>query len=129
MSSGSENREIGALGESLAARYLVKQGYKLIARNYAVQGVGEIDIIAHKNGTLYFVEVKSSETYSLESEEHAVKHFDSAKKDKVVRAMRKYCDEHDVTIPRTVSLAAVTFSRETKFARVHFEPFILIDTI
>lgn len=50
-------RQIGNKAEDKAAQYLKKQGYKIIERNYNLP-CGEIDIIAQKNKTLVFVEVK-----------------------------------------------------------------------
>lgn len=49
---------VGQQGETLACQYLVRQGYRLIARNYRTK-LGEIDIIAEERGTLVFVEVKT----------------------------------------------------------------------
>lgn len=48
----------GALGESVACRFLAHHGYKIIERNYRIRG-GEIDIIATKDQTLIFIEVKT----------------------------------------------------------------------
>ena len=48
----------GKWGEDKAAEYLTKQGYAIIERNYRCR-FGEIDIIAVKEGTLTFVEVKT----------------------------------------------------------------------
>ena len=48
----------GKWGEEQAAAYLRLIGYRILEKNYRVpQGV--IDLIAAKNGTLVFVEVKS----------------------------------------------------------------------
>ncbi|PIR79673.1 MAG: YraN family protein [Candidatus Levybacteria bacterium CG10_big_fil_rev_8_21_14_0_10_35_13] len=46
------------LGEEIAAKFLVKRGYKIIDRNFR-KGYGEIDIIAVNNKILVFVEVKT----------------------------------------------------------------------
>ena len=56
---------IGALGESLAAEYLRKKGYKLLATNYRCR-FGEIDLIVYNKKYLVFVEVKSrkSDTFA-----------------------------------------------------------------
>ncbi len=51
-------KEIGALGEQVSAHYLVKRGFEIIAKNVA-RKTGEIDVIARKDDTLHFVEVKS----------------------------------------------------------------------
>ena len=48
---------MGAWGEDLALRYLIKHGYRLVERNYRTRR-GEIDLILRKEGTLVFVEVK-----------------------------------------------------------------------
>jgi putative endonuclease len=52
------NLRIGALGEELACRFLVRHGYSIVERNFR-QKCGEIDIIAQKEGILHFIEVKS----------------------------------------------------------------------
>ncbi len=49
---------IAVLGEDAACKFLVKKGYKIVERNFR-KGYGEIDVIAHQNGTLVFVEVKT----------------------------------------------------------------------
>ena len=55
----SDKSEIGALGERLAARYLMEKQYKTIKTNFR-QVFGEIDIITRApDETLVFVEVKT----------------------------------------------------------------------
>jgi len=51
------NYQTGKLGEDLAKQYLIKKGYKILTNNFRSR-FGEIDIIAVKNKTLTFVEVK-----------------------------------------------------------------------
>ena len=51
-------REKGAIGETIAADYLAKRGYKIRERNYRTRE-SEIDIIAEKDGTLVFFEVRA----------------------------------------------------------------------
>lgn len=48
----------GKAGEELAAKFLKKNGYGILKRNYR-SVFGEIDIIAEKDGFLVFVEVKT----------------------------------------------------------------------
>lgn len=48
---------VGAWGETQAAKYLKKQGYKLLERNYSCR-FGEIDLIVADRSYLVFVEVK-----------------------------------------------------------------------
>ena len=54
----SEKQQIGEIGEKVACKYLIKQGFFIIERNYTKK-IGEIDIICHKDGILHFVEVKT----------------------------------------------------------------------
>ena len=51
------NNLAGAWGEALAARYLRKKRYTVVASSYRSR-FGEIDLIAQKGGFLVFVEVK-----------------------------------------------------------------------
>ena len=53
-----ENRPKGNFVETQAAAYLSREGYGIIARNYAYCG-GELDIVAKQGETIVFVEVKS----------------------------------------------------------------------
>jgi putative endonuclease len=64
----SPRLELGRRGEELAAAYLLKLGYRIVAANFSVP-VGrnrsgavinvEIDLVAYEGRTLCFVEVKS----------------------------------------------------------------------
>lgn len=49
---------LGKEGEGIAERYLKKQGFKLLERNYRCP-VGELDLIALDRKVLVFVEVKT----------------------------------------------------------------------
>lgn len=48
----------GDIGEDIACKYLINQGFRIIVRNYR-KPWGELDIIADKAGALHFFEVKS----------------------------------------------------------------------
>jgi len=52
------NRAKGNFIETQAVAFLMREGYKVVARNYAFRG-GELDIVARDGATLVFVEVKS----------------------------------------------------------------------
>lgn len=49
---------IGKAGEMAAAEYLEHQGYSILQRQYRSR-LGEIDIVAQKDGVVVFVEVKT----------------------------------------------------------------------
>lgn len=50
-------RVAGNLGEDEACRFLKKNGYRILERNFTIRG-GEIDIICEKGEYVVFVEVK-----------------------------------------------------------------------
>ena len=54
----TKKRELGDLGESLSCRFLMKNGFKIIDRNF-LRSCGEIDIVSIKENIIYFVEVKT----------------------------------------------------------------------
>lgn len=54
-------RQVGLTGEQMAAKYLQKQGYKILQRNF-VAPHGEIDIVAQDGNFVVFVEVKRRKT-------------------------------------------------------------------
>lgn len=58
MKPASRKDPLGGRGENVAARFLQREGYKILGRNYRTP-VGEIDIIARDGKTLVFVEVKT----------------------------------------------------------------------
>ena len=51
-------KNVGDIGEQLAADMLSNDGFRIVTRNYLVRD-GEIDIIAIKNGVMHFIEVKT----------------------------------------------------------------------
>lgn len=65
---------LGEKGEGLAAKFLQKQGYKIIEQNYKTR-LGEIDIIASDDGILVFIEVKTRENIAYGRPFEAVNRF------------------------------------------------------
>ena len=73
MTKKQKNKQIGALGEEIAANYLKKQGFKILETNYWRKW-GELDIIAEKEEIAHFVEVKTVSYETKDALLHAVSH-------------------------------------------------------
>lgn len=88
-------RDLGRWGEDVAHRYLRRQKYVIVARNYrpASGAKGEIDLIARSAGKLIFVEVKTRINNAVSFPERAV---DDSKRRHLVRTARDYARRADV---------------------------------
>ena len=58
-SSRPQHLRRGACGEKLACRFLRRNGYKILYRNFKGRSGGEIDVVCRDQDTLVFVEVKT----------------------------------------------------------------------
>src|ERR1700730_3309497 len=57
--SRPEHLRLGTRGEKLACRFLRRNGYKVLYRNFRGRRGGEIDIVCRDHDTLVFIEVKT----------------------------------------------------------------------
>lgn len=85
-----QNKVTGNRGETLAAEYLVKKGYKIIQRNYRSKW-GEIDIICKQEKIIVFVEVKTKTTDRFGEPWEMVNHW---KAEQVKRMGEVWCREY-----------------------------------
>jgi putative endonuclease len=86
-----KTKEIGALAEEIAVKFLENQGYKIIDRDWRFKKFGEIDIIALKKNLLNFVEVKSLTT---ETEFIPEIHFTKRKYCKIEKIASFYANKY-----------------------------------
>ncbi|MBD3231989.1 YraN family protein [Candidatus Dependentiae bacterium] len=54
----NKKQKLGIDGEIIVAQFLIKKNFKIIDKNYRTK-LGEIDLIAQKNDTICFIEVKT----------------------------------------------------------------------
>ena len=74
-------KAIGDYGEDFASSLLAEMGYEIMERNFWTK-LGEIDIIARKDQTLHFIEVKTrtQTTYGYPAESVTRDKLDKMKK-------------------------------------------------
>ena len=73
--SSKTRKEVGVIGEKVAAEYLKRHGFFIRDRNF-VRKTGELDLIAEKENTLHFVEVKTILAYNFLSEKSSSDDYD-----------------------------------------------------
>jgi putative endonuclease len=105
------NRRIqGKAGEDLAARFLERNGMKIIERNYRFER-GEIDLIAEEGDELVFVEVKARRSTVFGTPEDAVT---EEKQEQVYSVADGYLFEHNIdNRPCRFDVVAIEFKNDT----------------
>ena len=84
----------GAWGEAIAAEYLRKKNYRIIARGYRSR-FGEIDLIVQNREYLVFAEVKLRKTGRFAM---AREYVDTRKQDKLRTTASLYLSEHPTAL-------------------------------
>jgi putative endonuclease len=84
---------LGKRGEQYAAQYLTDRGYAIRTRNWRCP-VGEIDLVAEKEGKLIFVEVRTRRGDRLGTPEESIT---PAKRARLIAAAQTYLDEQGQT--------------------------------
>ncbi len=98
----ANHNDFGKWGEDVAVNYLQENGFEILARNWRHEHK-EIDIIAQREGKLYFVEVKTRHGEAWNAEEAI-----TAKKRALMwRAMMAWKLQHPSPMPVRYSAIAV----------------------
>jgi putative endonuclease len=95
---GFRRKATGSEGESMVSDFLISNGYKVLGRNVRLR-VGEIDILARKDGVLVIVEVK---TVGGDKFGQAIGYVNAKKQDKLRQIARevsiKYANSENIRI-------------------------------
>jgi len=70
----TDKRKVGDLGEDIACKFLEKHGFKIVERNY-LRKWGELDIVAKKDDTIRFIEVKSINRHTISNGTHVTNSY------------------------------------------------------
>jgi len=93
----TKNKSTGSYGEELAAQYLQKIGYKILARNLRYP-FGEIDILAEDHGRIVIVEVKTVRGSGWGAAHDLVRYRKRKKLQLLALAVAKEYSGHDIRI-------------------------------
>lgn len=111
------HNELGKEGELLAANHLQSEGYVIRDRNWR-HGHKELDIVAEKDGTLVFVEVKTRKGILFGCPEDAVT---NGKIRRIVSSADAYMRQYAVDLPVRFDLITVVTEENGKSRLKHIE--------
>jgi putative endonuclease len=122
------SKQLGALGEKIVSKYLKDKGYRILDRNYSPRFVsgplrGEIDIIAKKDETISFIEVKAlkdnfSQGFSPEQK------VDFKKQRKIIKTVESWLIEKKIPLDskQQIDVISVEIDSIKKKAKIrHFK--------
>ncbi|OHA88647.1 MAG: hypothetical protein A3C70_03555 [Candidatus Zambryskibacteria bacterium RIFCSPHIGHO2_02_FULL_43_14] len=119
----TEKRKLGDIGENVACEFLKRRGFEIIERNY-LRKWGEIDIVAKKNNTIRFIEVKSvshvTEGYRPEDNMHPWK------LKRLSRTMQTYLLEKELDCDWQLDLVTIKIDQENRKARIEIIENVII---
>ncbi len=108
-------RETGAAGEKLACNFLCNNGYTIIQQNYRCRD-GEMDIIAQKQETLVFFEVRTKKSFIFGSPEESIT---DKKREKLKTVAENYGQDHGGLPPQwRIDLIAIELNCHGKCNRI-----------
>lgn len=118
---------LGPWGEEKAAQYLQKKGYRILRRNYRVWA-GEIDIIAEREGSIVFVEVKTRASTRFGSPEDSLV---AKKQARLFEAAYTYLEEHGLgDVLFRFDLIAIECKPDRTITRfTHYQDIVTGDTL
>src|SRR5690554_7275187 len=113
----ASHNELGKIGEEIAVQYLLKNGYKILCRNFYFEKA-EIDIIAQKEeDTVVIVEVKTRNSDFFGDPQS----FVTPKKiQRLVKAANEYIISNDLDVEARFDIIAV-LKNKTQESLEHFE--------
>lgn len=112
------NLGLGKAGEIVAVKFLLAHGFKILTQNFRCQ-VGEIDIVATKENTLYFIEVKTrtSAIFGWPAESVTLK-----KQSKLQKLALYYVVKTNYSGPLSFGVVEVLLNQFTGHYQVNFIP-------
>ncbi|MEX2596591.1 MAG: YraN family protein [Salibacteraceae bacterium] len=106
----ASHNELGEKGEEIAHAHLIKNGYKMLERNWRF-GKEEIDIIAQQGDELVVVEVKTRNS-DFFGEPHQF--VSKGKQNHLIRAAHAYIEKHDLDLEVRFDVIGIIVNAKTE---------------
>lgn len=108
------NKDLGKFGESVAALYFKNKGYEILDRNFYCR-YGEIDIVAIKDGKLFFIEVKTRTNLVFGEIENSISDF---KLNRLKNSIESYLEKNKIDCDYFLIFSFVFFDKKNKKAKI-----------
>jgi len=112
----AQHNKLGKKGEQLAVDFLLKNGYKIVVRNYIYQKA-EVDIIARKGDILAIVEVKTRSTRDFGNPQDFLK---PKQIQRIVKAVDEYVNANNLDVEVRFDIIAIV-KEHNQFVIEHLE--------
>lgn len=113
----AECHDTGKRGETVACAYLEQKGYRILETNWQ-SSHQEVDIIAHHNNTIVFVEVKTRSSLSFGEPQAFVTRN---KQRMLIRAANHYMLQHNCREEARFDIIAITL-KSPSHCQIHHIP-------
>ncbi len=113
----TDNKKIGIKGEKFTVKFLKRNKYRIILRNYSDYN-GEIDIIAYNRKYIVFVEVKTRSEESLLSPRFSV---DSKKQQRIMNCANHFMKKYKTDLQPRFDIAEVLYNNDGKMKIEYLE--------
>ena len=125
--------QTGSVGEDIAAIFVQRKGFSIIEKNYR-KPWGEIDIVAERDGTVHFIEVKAVsrsivDDGSREMDYRPEEMVTISKLRKVARTAALYMESKKDTREYQIDVVGVLLDTEKKKAKCRFFEQVLEDNL
>lgn len=107
----TRRQSLGRRAEALVADRLRREGYTILARNWR-NLLGELDIVAERDGEIVFVEVRARSGPPETARALALESVNTRKQARLLGLAEAYLEAHNLrAVPWRVDVAAVAFER------------------
>lgn len=113
----AEHNELGHRGEEEARRFLLKNGYRIVAQNWRYRGY-EIDIVAETDDWIVFVEVKTRSSDEFGNPEDFI---NNRRIKRLTRGGHHFVMKNNISKDWRFDVIAILWDEHGNFSLKHFD--------